>query len=255
MRYSFIALLLAATSLRAQQGGTITGVVRDSAARPIADATVTLKPSNRTAQTDSAGRFKFENVGADSYSARARKLGYRPENWDVKLAKDGHADLKFELAIVPQFLDTVRVNADGSCPATRSFESFLCRRQRPGGVYLDYDEIDEKGIVNVAELFKDIRGFHVIPHFTPAGMAYTLRSVRGDCIRSIVDGREVTTLGAAMIPRLTMELIALEVYARPDSAPKELQRYTRPEPGAGSGRCSLVVYWTNRSPYGPNRIP
>jgi hypothetical protein len=246
--------VLISTSLRAQ-GATIAGIVRDPDARPIADAIVTLKPSNRTAQTDSAGRFKFENLGADTYSARARKLGFRAENWDVKLGKDGHADIKFELSPVPQFLDTVRVSADGSCPATRSFDAFLCRRQRPGGVYLDYNEIDDKGIANVAQLFTDIRGMHVIPHFTPAGMAYTLRSVRSVCIRSLVDGREVTTLGSVVIPRLTMELIALEVYVNPDSAPKELQRYTRPEPGRGFGRCSLIVYWTNRSPYGPNRIP
>src|SRR5688500_15021684 len=127
VRSSVVALFVA-TRIGAQQvGATITGVVRDADARPIAGALVTVKPSDRRTETDSAGRFQFTGLGADSYTVRARKIGYRPESWDVKLSKTGSADVKLELGAMPQFLDTIRVRADGTCPTTRSIESFLCR--------------------------------------------------------------------------------------------------------------------------------
>jgi hypothetical protein len=52
-------------------------------------------------------------------------------------------------------------------------------------------------------------------------------------------------------------LTALEIYARPDSVPKELQRYTWPERGdvTRSGRCVVIVYWTNRGPMEVTRTP
>ena len=251
MLRSSIVFLLLATQIRAQQtGATITGVVRDESARPIAGALVTVKPSDKTTETDSAGRFQFTGLGADNYTVRARKIGYRPESWDVKLSKTGSADVKLELGSMPQFLDTVRVSADGSCPATRGIESFLCRRQRPGGVYLDYTDIDDLDKSFVGELFWNMPGFRVDFRVDKSGPVYSVHTFRSSgCINSLVDGREIT--GVNTIPVWTGDLIALEVYARPDSVPRELQRYTWPGRGGDvtrSGRCALIVYWTNRGP-------
>jgi len=251
MLRSSIVLLAVATQIRAQQtGATITGIVRDEGARPIAGALVTVKPSDKSVETDSAGRFQFTGLGADNYTVRARKIGYRPESWDVKLSKTGSADVKLELGAMPQFLDTVRVSADGSCPATRGIESFLCRRQRPGGVYLDYTDIDDLDKSFVGELFYNMRDFRVDFRIDRSGPVYTVHTFRtSGCINSLVDGREIT--GVNTIPVWTGDLIALEVYARPDSVPRELQRYTWPGRGGDvtrSGRCALIVYWTNRGP-------
>ena len=42
-------------------------------------------------------------------------------------------------------------------------------------------------------------------------------------------------------------LIALEVYTRPDSIPPELERYIWPKGDLShTGKCTVVVYWTNR---------
>lgn len=250
LRSSIVSLLIAARIGAQQTGATITGIVRDADARPIAGALVTVRPSDRTTETDSAGRFQFTGLGADSYTVRARKIGYRPESWDVKLSKTGSADVKLELGAMPQFLDTVRVSADGSCPATRGIESFLCRRQRPGGVYLDYTDIDDLDKNFVGELFYNMRAFRVDFRVDRSGPVYTVHTFRNSgCINSLVDGRELT--GVNTIPIWTGDLIALEIYARPDSVPRELQRYTWPQRGGDitrSGRCALIVYWTNRGP-------
>jgi hypothetical protein len=63
---------------------------------------------------------------------------------------------------------------------------------------------------------------------------------------SLVDGRP--TNGANFIPEFPWDLMAVEIYAKPDSVPKELQQYTWPRGGiTRSGRCSVVVYWTTRA--------
>ena len=75
---------------------------------------------------------------------------------------------------------------------------------------------------------------------------YVAPSLPWGCITSLIDGRPST--GATIIPELPQHLIALEVYARPDSVPVEYQRYTWPNGGISrSGRCSVIVYWTMRA--------
>lgn len=242
-----LAASLAATPAAAQQpsGGTITGLVRDADSRPVAGADVVAKPGDHRTRTDSAGRFVLSGLSPDNYSVRARKLGYAPENWDVKLAKSGTVDISIVLELRPAFLDTMTVTADRECPEL-TIEAFLCRKHRPGGTYLDYNDIDDKDVTFVGEVFRDVPGIRVDFRIGAYGPVYSLHTARvSGCINSLVDGRIVTP--ANPIPDLTRNLVALEVYTRPDSVPKALERYTWPKGDLSStGRCTLIVYWTNR---------
>ena len=246
-RVALLAAVIAAPS-RAQQpaaGGTITGIVRDPASRPVAGADVVAKPGGRRTRTDSAGRFTITDLGPDNYSVRARKLGYAPESWDVKLAKAGKVDITIVLELRPAFLDTMTISADRECPLL-TIEAFLCRRHRPGGVFVDYNDIDDKDVMFVGEVFRDVPGIRVDFKIGAFGPVYTLRTAKvSGCINSLVDGRVVTP--ANPVPELTRNLVALEVYTRPDSVPAALERYTWPKGGlTTTGRCTVIVYWTNR---------
>jgi hypothetical protein len=242
-----MAVLRASTPIAQQPriGGTITGTVRDAAARPVASADVVVRPGDHRTRTDSAGRFAVTGLGQDNYTVRARKLGFSPGSWDVKLASNGNVDITIALQLRPAFLDTLTVSADRECPLL-SIEAFLCRRHRPGGVYLDYDQIDDKDVTYVGEVFRDVPGLRVDFRIGAYGPAYSLRAERvTGCINSLVDGRPVTP--ANPIPELTSNLVALEVYTHPDSVPPALERYTWPGTGVTrTGRCIVIVYWTNR---------
>ena len=235
--------------LYAQQptGGTILGIVRDTAGKPVPAANVTLHPGDRRAQTDSSGRFAITGLGADTYTVRARKFGYRSDSWDVKLSNSGHVEVKLALEYVPMLLDTVKVSASQPCP-TQDIRAFLCRRQRGGGVFMDYSDIDDKERTYVAELFYDVPDMMVDFKITGNGPAYSIRPRRSGCINSMVDGRPANP--ASPIPELASRLIAIEIYTRPDSVPKELREFLWPRSGdrARTGRCVVVVYWTNRGP-------
>jgi hypothetical protein len=239
--------ILPCTSLAFAQrgGGTIAGVVRDTAGKPVAAANVTLHPGDRRAQTDSSGRFAIDGLGDDSYTVRARKFGYRPDSWDVKISNAGRVEVKLAMENAPTLLDTVRISGSQPCPV-QTIRAFLCRRQRGGGVFLDYTDIDDKEKTYVGELFYDVPEIRVDFTIGERGPVYAISSRRAGCINSVVDGKWASL--AFPIPEMTGRLIAMEVYTRPDSVPKELREFLWPKSGGltRTGRCIVIVYWTNR---------
>jgi hypothetical protein len=251
-RALLIIALLAASSVpppvcaQGTRGGTIAGTVRDSAAQPIPDADVVVRPGNHRARTDTTGHFLISDMDGGGYVVYARKLGYAPEHWDIKLSKSGHIDLKFVLR--RQQLDTVVVTASRNCPAY-SLDGFFCRRLAGGGVFLDYPEIDERHVQYTGDLFREIPGFRTTLVSTRSGLMPVGERAKGaGCIRALVDGRPASA--ATPVPAYTEYLSAMEVYLEPDSVPVAYQRYTWPDGDlTRTGRCSVVVYWTVWAPY------
>lgn len=247
VRWGLAFVVAASATATAQQttaGGTITGVVRDSAQRPVAGADVVARPGSHRTRTDSAGRFTFSDLGPDKYVVRARKLGFAPEEWDVALSKNGRADIQLILKHTMPTLDTVVVRADREC-SRRSLDGFTCRRRSGYGVFLDYTDIDDREPLWTADLFRDIKGFRADVRSTRAGpIRVAVHQLPWGCVSHLVDGRPASA--ANFVPTDPYELVALEVYARPDSVPKEYQEYTWPTTGniTRSGRCSVIVYWT-----------
>lgn len=254
----WIALLipLAAPLAGAQQetrGGTIVGFVRDSSSVPIAGADIRLRPSDQRTRTDSAGRFTFTGLDAKTYAVVARKVGYFPETWDVKLTNASRTEISIVLGRQLPTLDTVVSRASRECPQF-SYEAFLCRRGWKGGVFLDDEAITDQDVIYVGQLFRSMDAFRVDFHLDAEGVVYTLRTWRPrGCIKTLVNGKPF-----GIPPKYTTSLIALEVYPRGENVPKELARYTMPDSGiTKSGHCTLIVYWTDQSPRLPKgaRLP
>lgn len=249
---SFVALIFLALPSRASaQGGVIAGVVRDSAARPVAAADIIVRPGDRRTRSDSAGRFIITGLGADHYTVRARKIGYAPTTYDVALSNAGRVDIQLVFDQRMPMLDTVIVTADRKC-SEFTLSGFVCRRQGGGGIFLDYTDIDDKDALYTADLFRDMKGFRTDLRPTRYGpVRYVAPSLPWRCITSLIDGRPMS--GATIVPELPADLVAIEVYARPDSVPVEFQKYTWPAGGnfTRSGRCSVIVYWTLRARMNP----
>jgi len=239
-----VSLLLAATA-GAQQGATITGTVRDSASRPVANADVVALPGVHRARTDSAGKFTIAGMDGGSYTVRARKLGFAPTETTVDISGNGRLNVVLTLDQRMPLLDTVVVRADGSCP-DRTLDAFACHRKFGKGLYLDYTDIDEKEPIYAADIFRDIQGFRVDVRSTRNGPVRVAVPSNFHCLVSLVDGRPVSL--ANPVPSTAIDVIALEVYQKPDDVPKEYERFIWPTTGMATGRCMLVVYWTPRAP-------
>ena len=240
MRVEAVSLVCSLTLLSgvaAAQGGSLRGVVRDSADRPVANAEVVATPGPHHARTDSLGRWTMTGVDGGQYRVHARKLGYSPGEATADLHDNGTLDVALTLEHRVANLDTVVVNADGTCPE-RSLDGFLCRQKRGGkGVFMDYMDIDDKDQLSTADLFRDIPGFRVDVRPTRNGNRRIPVPAGLRCLVSLVDGRPATA--ANFIPDLPGDLMALEVYTTPDEVPKEYQRYI----WSGGQRCGMAIYW------------
>ena len=109
-----LAALLAAPMrfLPAQAPGTLSGVVRDSLGRPLADAVVVLDPSDdiRATRADAAGRFRFDRLRAKRYVMRTTWIGYAPDERTIDLPPGG-LEVSITLTRLPFRLDTINVVA------------------------------------------------------------------------------------------------------------------------------------------------
>jgi hypothetical protein len=251
--WTALLVLLVAIPAEAQsqtRGATITGVVRDSMSAPVAGADIALRPGAQRTRTDSTGRFTFTGLDPDNYTVIARKVGFFPETWDVKLTETSRTEITMSLGRRLPMLDPMVTRASAECPQF-SYEAFLCRRGSKGGQFFDDEAITDQNVIYVGELFRSMSDFRVDFHFEPDGVAYTLRPWRPwGCIRTLVNGHPY-----GIPPKFTSSLIALEVYPRGEDVPRELARYTMPDSGiTKSGRCTLIVYWTDQSPRPAKRI-
>src|SRR5262245_57769843 len=213
----FVPLVARLTGAQEQgRGGSISGLVRDSLSVPVGGADIGLRPGGQRTRTDSAGRFAFIGVDPGSYTVVARKVGFIPETWDVKLTKASRMDITIVLGRRLPMLDTVVTRASRECSRV-SYEGFLCRQGSRGGIFLDDQAITDQNVIYVGELFRSMDAFHVDFHLEPDGVVYSLRSWRPrGCIKTLVNGRPY-----GIPPRYTSSLIALEVYPRGEDVPKE----------------------------------
>ncbi|MEK7402647.1 MAG: carboxypeptidase-like regulatory domain-containing protein [Gemmatimonadota bacterium] len=242
-----VAIASQPLSAQATRRATIAGTVHDSAARPIPDVDVVVRPVGRRARTDSAGQFLFTDLNDGAYAITARKVGFAQEQWDVTLFKSGRVDIKFVLARRQQ-LDTVRITASRMCSSS-AFEGFECRRRAGGGLFLDYPEIDAFGESNVADLFRHIPGFRVTLRSTPSGMVPVAVPVKiGACFRLFVDGRDESL--SNRVPVYTRDLMAVEVYEKQDSVPPSDGRYIASHDLMHTRwrRCGVIFYWSIWAP-------
>src|SRR6476620_4684290 len=112
----FVSLLARLTGAQEQaRGGSISGLVRDSLLVPVARADIMLRPGGQRTRTDSAGRFAFNGVDPGNYTVVARKVGFIPETWDVKLTKSSRMDISIVLGRRLPTLDTVVTRASREC--------------------------------------------------------------------------------------------------------------------------------------------
>jgi hypothetical protein len=98
--------------LPAQAPGTLTGVVRDSAGRPLAEAVVVLDPNDdiRATRADAAGRFRFDRLRAKRYVMRTTWIGYVPDERTIDLPQGG-LEVSITLSRLTFRLDTINVVA------------------------------------------------------------------------------------------------------------------------------------------------
>jgi hypothetical protein len=113
---SVLAFILVAVALAQAQASRLVGTVRDDGGTVLPHVTVELRSadgSSRLAQTDEAGRFEFQSVGAGSYQVSYTLINFATSRRNVIMPPDGtvRADAALHFAL----------NADVTVTAKRTF--------------------------------------------------------------------------------------------------------------------------------------
>jgi hypothetical protein len=213
----------------------LSGVVTDSAHGPLAGVQITATlPSgeaNRSAQTDSLGRFQLGSLGAGSVTLEARRLGYASRTVQVAIGTAAESTtVAIVLAEMPAELQDVLVTA----PLQGKLQGFYQRRHQKGTFarFLDENEVRKMSPRNPSDLFRTVPGVALASTQT-GGNAIRIRG----CQPMVwVDGQRVA--GAELDDVITpSDIAAIEFYASSAGIPPQyLER--------GNRLCGLILVWT-----------
>ena len=99
--YALLALpLLGACAAAVAQPASIHGFVRDSVGHPIRHAEVYVVGRDSAARADSTGRYVFDSVPPGPVTVRATWIGYRMQEYKIKLRSAERRALDFCLPVV-----------------------------------------------------------------------------------------------------------------------------------------------------------
>jgi hypothetical protein len=144
---TFGASFAAGSSARAQAGSiadsaVLTGRVNSKAGgAPVAGAQVSLPALERTATTDSAGRFRFAGLPPGIQSVQIRRVGFSELNDTLTLEAGRELNRVYSMAALTATLDTVRTKAQQTKYISPSLSAFEERRLSKRGGYFVSDSV------------------------------------------------------------------------------------------------------------------
>jgi hypothetical protein len=122
------AWLMVPSAARAQDLGTLTGVVTDAQGTPLTSAIVEIEmeigPTRRGTTTDAAGRYRIIGLPPGPYRVSVRRTGYRNANGRVLVALNEVLTQNFVLQVRPIVIDTINVRADNPVVIRREDTEF-----------------------------------------------------------------------------------------------------------------------------------
>lgn len=109
---SFLFVLLLSVRVLAQEGGLVSGTVKDATGMTLPGAVLKLDRFNRYTVSDNDGYFEFLNVPAGSYRVEVEYLGYESAVLEATVTAGGNAVVDFVMQEGAQEIGAVVVMGD-----------------------------------------------------------------------------------------------------------------------------------------------
>lgn len=129
-------------------------VVSDSMSRVVGEAEVSIPSLNRTARTNSDGRFRISDIPPGEHRIIVRKLGLTPVDVSLSFGVHEIVDRRVVLGKV-SILDSVIVIADRPDPAMREFEE---NRKIGIGRFITREELERQKAARLTALLTTMNG-------------------------------------------------------------------------------------------------
>jgi hypothetical protein len=202
---------------------TLSGIVRGSGGRPIAEAEVRVVGSRPTARTDANGWFTLTGLPSGTHELEVRELGFPVQRLPVELRRGSTLRQEIQLEGV-QTLEGMRTVARRS-----RYEKFETnRRFSLTGLFLTQEQIEKRHAQNTSELFSSFAAFRVVGN----GPDAVVLNARGGCRPNVV----VDYMQFQEINLIPPSLIAgIEAYPTTNGAPAEF-----------TNLCGVIRIWVKR---------
>lgn len=217
---------------------------------PVEGAWVDFLTNNSSGVTDAQGVFRIHGVSPGDYVVKLHRMGYEKREESLSVGSGQRIEIQVELGIKPVALAPMEVIVERR---VRRLElaGFYSRRMLTAGQFLAQEEIEERTVADVTDLFTAFSGVRFVyqkrhdrtPMIT-LGRSQASNSIaiqQGMCFPAVwIDDVQITEGGrepAELNRRLNPETVAgIEVYKGPAEAPA---RYS------GTGRaCGVILIWT-----------
>ncbi|MEO8562193.1 MAG: carboxypeptidase-like regulatory domain-containing protein [bacterium] len=140
----------------AQATAALTGRVLDSTGAPIVGAGVRIPKLERAANTDSAGRYRFDGLPTGTVTIVGEAPGFTGKRMDVAVPANGTLEQSFSLLPNARVLANVEVRARARQHLPLKLAEFESRRARGMGRFLGPDDVAKYNGKPLQELLKPL---------------------------------------------------------------------------------------------------
>jgi hypothetical protein len=234
-------LVFAGESAFAQ--GTLRGVVRDSAGKPIPNVDVGIVAHRRLVRTDEQGRFALTKLPAGATEVSFRRLGFEPRKVSVTMETADHAPFDVTLKNNAALLAAVDVSR-GAIRQREMIEDYYRRVVRGVGQYITRDEIEKRWGGTPSDVLRNTAGIRFVRTTTGTkGVRFPGTHITGrDCPPMIwVDGQKAPGLE---IDDITLgDIEGIELYHGPSTTPMQFSQ------SQNANTCGTIVIWSRPPQY------
>jgi hypothetical protein len=231
MRQSILIGFLLASPPALDAQAAIAGVLReDSSKTAIAGAQVVIQSLNRSATTDTGGRYTIGGLPRGTHQVLIRAIGYQPILLRAYLVTDD--TLELVLSMKKSIMELAPLEVTASAVPT-GLESFEERRLERDGVFMDWTQLRKEDHRRTVDLFYGIRGVKVM--YDGAGRGWLVGTHKNCPMQVLLNG---AIIAPRSIDSWRIEnLDAIEVYRSGAETPAQF---------ASGGSCGTVILWTRR---------
>jgi TonB family protein len=234
----FLLVSAAAADASAQSGAVIKGTVHDSAGRPISGVELGVVGGGLRDRTDERGAFRLAGIVPGPATLVARRIGYKPYSYDLRLRTSEEHTVDVVLFPSPEVLEAVSVTAQRQVYDSR-LAGFNARLQQKVGHFVTRERIDRANSTTLSDMLREIPGVKIGP-MRNEGRAIRIRGAACPPL-VFVDGFPATA-GEFDVDIIDLQSVeGIEVYAGLGSIPPE---FTGPR---DLDRCGVIAIWSRPS--------
>lgn len=241
-----LAALLAAISVPSgsaaqgagQEQGTamLSGVVRDTLGKPLADAEIVVVGVGLSARSSSDGVFAVFGIPPGVRRIVVRRVGYEQVVTDISI--EAGADARMDVDLFPAMTQLAEVVVTEDRPVPGPMMEFERRRKTYNGTFMSEDEIARRKPLRSTDLVRGISGVSVKAATRGPGFLIWMGSGGVSCRPAIyLDG--IPTSEATLDNFPAQDMVGIEVYRK---------AYDAPPPYLSTSGCGVVAFWSRTGP-------